>query len=134
MDKNAELKQGLGGKLMALRLERKISQPEMAKMLETTQNAVWRYENGRATPPLVTLVSYADIFDVSLDWLLGRTNKKEGRNFSGVFRSDRERMTAFATALLSGDTEIGKRFSSLVKETFMKGENENEGGKDDERN
>lgn len=46
----------------------------MAEKLGITQPSYIRYENGTSEPKLETLVKIADIFDVSVDYLLGRTD------------------------------------------------------------
>lgn len=48
------------------------TQKQMAEFLGITQPSYIRYENGSAEPSLETLVKLADIFDVSVDFLLGR--------------------------------------------------------------
>lgn len=57
-----------------LRAEKGISQNELAKALGLTQQAISAYENGLREPDLETLQKIADFFDVSLDYLLGRTD------------------------------------------------------------
>lgn len=44
----------------------------MAAKLNITQPSYIRYENGTSEPSLETLTKIADIFDVSVDYLLGR--------------------------------------------------------------
>lgn len=53
------------------KLER-LTQQQMAEKLGITQPSYIRYENGSSQPSLETLVKIADIFDVSIDYLLGR--------------------------------------------------------------
>ena len=58
-----------------LKYERKnagYTQQKMATMLGITQPSYIRYENGTSEPSLETLAMIADIFDVSVDYLLGR--------------------------------------------------------------
>ena len=38
------------------------------------QNSISRYENGEREADYATLIRFADYFDVSLDYLLGRSN------------------------------------------------------------
>lgn len=52
----------------------KLTQKQMAEKLGITQPSYIRYENGTSEPKLETLVKIADIFDVSVDYLLGRTD------------------------------------------------------------
>lgn len=48
------------------------TQRQVAEMLKIAQPSYIRYENGTAEPTQETLVKIADIFDVSVDYLLGR--------------------------------------------------------------
>lgn len=48
------------------------TQREVAEYLHITQPSYIRYENGASEPTLENLVKLADLFDVSVDELLGR--------------------------------------------------------------
>ena len=50
------------------------TQRDMAKLLNITQPSYIRYENGTSEPSQENLIKIADLFDVSLDYLLDRTN------------------------------------------------------------
>lgn len=52
----------------------RLTQREVAKRLGISQPSYIRYENGKAEPSLENLVKLADMFDVSVDYLLGRTD------------------------------------------------------------
>lgn len=60
-------------RLKELRKGRNITQLKMAMDLNMSQNTISRYENGEREPGLEELVRIADYFDVSIDYLLGRT-------------------------------------------------------------
>lgn len=60
-------------KLKELRRERRISQLKLALDLGMNQNTISRYETGEREADYETLCLLADYFDVSLDYLLGRT-------------------------------------------------------------
>ena len=64
-------------KLKKLRKQRKISQVKLAIDLNMTQNSISRYENLERQADYMTLIRFADYFDVSLDYLLGRTENKK---------------------------------------------------------
>ena len=49
-----------------------MTQREVAEKLGISQPSYIRYEKGLAEPTLANLVKLADIFDVSVDYLLGR--------------------------------------------------------------
>ena len=63
-------------RLKKLRKERNISQLKLALDLNMNQNTISRYENVEREAGYETLVKFADYFDVSLDYLLGRTEDK----------------------------------------------------------
>ena len=63
-------------RLKSLRKERKISQLKLAIDLNMNQNTISRYENMERQADYETLIAFADYFDVSVDYLLGRTDKK----------------------------------------------------------
>ena len=56
------------------RLVNGFTQRDMAERLNITQPSYIRYENGKAEPSLENLVKIAEIFDVSVDYLLGRAD------------------------------------------------------------
>ena len=63
-------------RLKELRKKRKISQMKLALDLNMNQNTISRYENLEREADYETLVLLADYFDVSLDYLLGRSEKE----------------------------------------------------------
>ncbi len=60
-------------RLKELRTKKNISQLKLAMDLGLNQNAVSRYENGVREADYSTLIKIADYFDVSIDYLLERT-------------------------------------------------------------
>ena len=64
-------------RLKKLRKERNISQLKLALDLNMNQNTISRYENRDREADYETLVKFADYFDVSLDYLLGRNDKEK---------------------------------------------------------
>ncbi len=61
-------------RLKELRKARGISQLKLAMDLSLNQNSISRYETGMREADYTTLIRIADYFDVSIDYLLGRTN------------------------------------------------------------
>ena len=64
-------------RLKKLRKMRKTSQLKLALDLNMNQNSISRYENCEREADYETLIKFADYFDVSLDYLLGRTEDKK---------------------------------------------------------
>ena len=65
-------------RVLDLRMSVNISQARLAKELGISQSAVNRYEHNSAAIPDNVLLKYADFFNVSADYILGRTDKPEG--------------------------------------------------------
>ncbi|MCM1194727.1 MAG: helix-turn-helix domain-containing protein [Firmicutes bacterium] len=61
-------------RLIELRNQNKYTQRFMAEKLGISQPSYIRYEQDTAEPTYEKLVLIADLFDVSADYLLGRTN------------------------------------------------------------
>ena len=68
-----------GERIRALRESMNYSQMKFAQIFELGQSSVVRYEKGEASPPLELLVRIADYFDVSLDYIFGRTDNPQGK-------------------------------------------------------
>ncbi|MEA4994796.1 MAG: helix-turn-helix transcriptional regulator [Oscillibacter sp.] len=64
----------LATRLKDLREGRRIYQREMAEMLGLSMRGYQSYETNTSEPKLETLVFLADYFNVSVDYLLGRTD------------------------------------------------------------
>ena len=62
-------------RLKELRKKKKISQLKLAMDLNMNQNTVSRYENLERQADYETLIKFADYFGVTLDYLLGRSDK-----------------------------------------------------------
>lgn len=59
-------------RLKELRIEKHLTQRELAKKIDSTDKSIWAYEKGIAIPPLDVLTRLGDYFEVSIDYLTGR--------------------------------------------------------------
>ena len=64
-------------RLKELRIKKGISQLRLATDLNMNQNSVSRYETGEREMGYAMLIRVADYFNVSIDYLLGRTENPE---------------------------------------------------------
>lgn len=64
-------------RLKEIRKSKNISQLKMAMDLNTNQNTISRYETGEREPGINELIKIADYFNVSVDYLLERTDIPE---------------------------------------------------------
>ena len=63
-------------RLWKLRKEHHMTQNNLAKVLNLSQRTYSRYENGERGIPNDVLIAMANYYDVSIDYLLGRTNDR----------------------------------------------------------
>jgi len=68
-------------RLRGLRESLNLPQIKIAELAKSNQSSVNRYECGKAEAPYRILLWYADYFDVSLDYIFGRTDNPEGKLF-----------------------------------------------------
>ena len=66
-----------GLRLRELREKKRLSQQQLADWLGLTRSSINNYENNTQTPPADTLVRLADIYGVSVDYLLGVKNDRK---------------------------------------------------------
>lgn len=96
----------LGKTLASLRKEIKLTQQQLASALEITRGALSMYELDRREPDNSTLIKISDYFDVSTDYLLGKTDTK---NICA------EKSSPYTTSLEGLDTEDITLVENLIK-------------------
>lgn len=69
-----------GDRLKELRESQSLTQTDLALYLNVSRQSVGGYENNTTEPGIDILVKIADRFNVSLDYLLCRTDEKENFN------------------------------------------------------
>lgn len=63
--------------LKELRKEKGLSQIAVQMQTGIEQALISKYENGERVPPTETLMQRADFYGVSMDYIMGRTDRKE---------------------------------------------------------
>ncbi|KIL36490.1 XRE family transcriptional regulator [Cohnella kolymensis] len=96
----------IGSRIAFLRGQRHLTQEELASALGISRAALSHYEKNRREPDTETLSKVADLFHVSLDYLVGRTNET-----SVTLDSD---VRQFTDELELSDTELLERFSLTI--------------------
>ena len=64
----------LATRIEKLRKEKKMTQKEVAEKLNISRSAYSQYEIGKKEPRIYTLIAIADLYKVSIDYLVGRLN------------------------------------------------------------
>ena len=64
----------LNAQFKKIRLERGFTQKQVADGLNSPEHGYQRYEYGKVVPSALVLIALADFYDVSLDYLVGRSD------------------------------------------------------------
>lgn len=64
----------IGNTIRELRIENKMSQTELAKLLFTSQDTISLWERGKSLPDILSIIKMTKIFNVSSDYILGLEN------------------------------------------------------------
>lgn len=66
-------------RIKSIRVSKGFTQKQVADAIGVTEVSLQRFEYGSSRPSLDTLIALADYFDVSLDYLVGRSDVPERR-------------------------------------------------------
>ena len=95
--------------LRELRTDKDMSQKEVGVALGISQQQYSQYETGQIDLPLRHLRKLLDLYDVSADYLLGRTQRPENKSFRNVQVTKDCSCTALLNAVLSLSRRIARR-------------------------
>lgn len=70
----------IGEKIKLLREKNQKTQLDVAKALDVTYQTIYKYEKGIAIPPADAIIKLAEYFNVTTDYLLGRTDNLDMLN------------------------------------------------------
>ena len=91
-------------RIKELRLSKKLSQQKLAKELFVNQTAVSQWERGVTTPNLQLLTKLAEYFDVTVDYIIGKSESKKNPHVD----NDKEELTADENKLLKNFRELNE--------------------------
>ena len=64
-------------RIQDLRTDADMSQKQLSEILHISQRSYSHYETGSRNIPVEMLIRLANYYDISVDYLIGRTDKKE---------------------------------------------------------
>lgn len=73
-------------RIRELRLEFGMTQEELGKRIGQTKSNISKYERGTLQPSIETLNQLSDIFNVSIDYLVGRSNVRNLKDVSCLLK------------------------------------------------
>lgn len=108
------MKNIFGNRLKELRTEKDITGEDLGKILNVTKAAISNWESGNRSPDSNTVIKIADFFDVSLDYLYGKTDSKHNIP-KGKVDEDVEKL---AKILLQLDKKEQKKIMNYIDITL----------------
>ena len=107
-----------------LRESAKLSQMKLCGLNGTLQSSLARYELGKAVPPLKLLLWYADYFDVSMDYIFGRTDDPQGKlyAYNPKITADSEQLRQFIEMCFDPNSLVSGKLKNTLLEMFLKEE------------
>ena len=112
-------------RLLDLRKNVNMTQAKLATALGFSQSSLNRYEHDQAIISDSVLLAYADYFDVSLDYILGRTDKPEGKLFTGrpEIGEDNEELRQFIEMCFDPESKMSQRLKDTLYRMMTGGDN-----------
>ena len=110
-------------RIKTLREGMKISQAQIARMVKTTQASINRYERKVCPPPHEILLWYAEHFDVSMDYLYGRTDKPQGKlyEYKPKTITDSTEMRQFVEMCFDPTSPMNEKLKETLFELLQEG-------------
>ena len=110
-------------RLLELRQSVSLTQIKMAAALGLTQSALNRYEHNQQTISDDVLMKYADYFDVSLDYICGRTDAPEGKLFTARpnVAGDNEEIRQFVEMCFDPQSKISVKLRDTLYQMLAGG-------------
>jgi transcriptional regulator with XRE-family HTH domain len=99
-------------RMRRLRVEKHWTQEDLAKQLNMAISTISGYENGSRRPDIETLIRLSDLFEVSVDYLIGRSNQTQDLTADATVDTDNE----IATTIDLTDLHRLERLSLLLDE------------------
>ncbi len=117
-----------GKRLKTLRNSTGLSQAALAKIADSNQSNINRYEQDQSETPYRVLLWYADYFDVSLDYIFCRTDNPHGKYFEYQPEKVKEKLKNKVewSEFVEACFESGSPMNEKLKEMILKMAGEDE--------
>jgi len=111
-------------RLLELRKSINMTQIKMAETLDISQSALNRFEHNQQIISDEVLMKYADYFDVSLDYICGRTDKPEGKLFTARpnIGGENEEMRQFIEMCFDPKSKMSVKLKDTLYQMMAGGE------------
>ena len=106
----------LYNRLKDLREDMDKNQTQIAEIIGTSQSYYAQYENGKRALPFDRVIELAKYYNVSLDYIAGRTNDKRGLSQSEMSEEETLLIKNFRSLSESGKGKILERMAVIIED------------------
>lgn len=97
-------------RLKMLRREKGITQKKLAEIIGTTQQSINKYENHNIEPDISTLITMADYFHISVDYLIGHSESRQTEE-----PTERQQLYIDEATLLEGYRKLNDKEKESIR-------------------
>lgn len=109
----------LRDRLKELRKEKHLTQVQLAELMGLERSSIGKYEGNKGNLPSPEILQQlADFFDVSIDFLLGRTDIKKAPSEKPEVTDEDIQFALFGGKVTDEAYEDVKRFAEFIKEKY----------------
>ena len=98
----------IGSKIKNARLEKKLTQEQVAELLGVSRQTISNWENAKSYPDIISVIKMSECYDVSLDYLLKGEQKMD--KTAKIRMKAKRNVTDLAGEKVMVDFEQGKYF------------------------
>lgn len=112
--------QSFGDRIKQIRIEREMSQQELADFLGTSKQVISRYETGQRTPKINIANEYAQKLGVALNYLLGEDSEinsvstRDEKDVEKILAQAREQLMAAGTLMFDGEPATQEDIEAIL--------------------
>ncbi len=109
----------IGEKIKINRQRKGLSQAKLGEMLSLSQQAVAKWEKSFAEPDTNTLKKLADLFDVSVDYLVGHDEITPEEKAAGAAETKKISITPLEDEMLYLFREVGRKHGEQAQQALI---------------
>ncbi len=104
----------LGMNIKELRIKKGLTQEELGKMLNKTKNNISQYETGKREPDIDTLIRLSDLFNVSINTLVGKKETVNSVFAKLLVQEYRKRNIDLNTLPIEQQEKLAKQITNII--------------------
>ncbi len=105
-------------RLKELRTDNDMLQSDLAEKLNLKSSAISKYEKGLTQPSIETIIKLAEIFNVTVDYLVGASDIKNPYDVSRITPSEADLVDNFRRLSFENKIRIDERIKTMIENSI----------------